>query len=153
MNLAPCSIKDAQKFVGQHHRHNLPPRGGLFAAKVVEDDETIGVMIVGRPVARSLNDGYTAEVTRVCTTGAPNAPSMLYGAARRAAKALGYKRLFTYTLASETGASLKASGWVRDADLPERPSWDGGQRHRVQADLFGNDRRPAEAKVRWRIDL
>lgn len=70
-----------------------------------------GVAIVGRPVARHLQDGYTAEVTRLCTDGTPNACSMLYEAAWRAAKAVGYLRIITYTLPQEGGASLRAAGW------------------------------------------
>jgi hypothetical protein len=153
LQLCPITLREARSRVGEWHRHNLPPRGGLFAVGVSADDALVGVAIVGRPVARLLDDGYTAEVTRVATRGAPNACSMLYAAATRAAKALGYRRMVTYTLATEPGSSLRASGWDRDAELPARSTWDGGQRHRQQADLFGNQRRPAGPKVRWVKEL
>ena len=149
LQVVPVTIKDARRFVGEHHRHNLAPRSGLFAAGVSDDVGLVGVAIVGRPVARMLQDGRTCEVLRVATDGTRNACSMLYGAVRRAAFALGYQRIVTYTLTSESGASLRAAGWVREADLPARPTWDGGGRHRVQADLFGNERRPSCPKVRW----
>lgn len=147
--VCPVTITDAKAFVSRHHRHNRAPLSALFAVGVSEADEIVGVAIVGRPVARALDDGRTVEVTRVCTTGQRNACSMLYGAAWRAAEALGYRRAITYTLASETGASLKASGWKKDADLAARPSWSSASRRRVQTDLFGVPTRPAESKVRW----
>jgi hypothetical protein len=77
----------------------------------IAEGELRGVAIVGRPVARKLDNGWTLEVNRVCTDGARNACSMLYGAAWRAAKALGFRRLITYTLPEEGGASLRATGW------------------------------------------
>src|SRR6185437_14364544 len=93
-------------------RHHLPPNGGKFALAVADETATIrGVAIVAQPVARLLADGWTAEVTRVATDGCPNACSALYGACWRAARAMGYRRLVTYTLASEPGTSLIAGGW------------------------------------------
>jgi len=115
----------------------------------VENDHVCGVAIVGRPVARMLQDGFTAEIVRVATDGTYNACSKLYAACRNAAKALGYRRVFTYTLASESGASLRAAGFVVDEVLPPRETWSTPSRPRHQTDLFGNERRPPEAKVRW----
>ena len=153
MTLRPITITAAKQLVGQWHRHNLPPQGGLFAVSVADGDEVVGVAIVGRPIARALNDGFTAEVTRVATQGAPNACSMLYGAASRAARALGYRRLVTYTLAEEPGTSLRAAGWNHDADLPARKTWSTPSRPRRQTDDDGNDRRPTGPKVRWIKEL
>jgi hypothetical protein len=86
--------------------------GHKFSIAVSDsNDDVRGVAIVGRPVARRLDNGWTLEVNRCCTDGTKNACSMLYGAAWRAAKALGYKKLITYTLPSEGGASLRASNW------------------------------------------
>lgn len=149
LTLRPVTLAEARRFVGQHHRHNLPPRGHLFSVGVEARGELVGVAIASRPVARMLDDGRTIEVVRTCTDGTENANSKLYGAVIRAASALGYERAYTYTLATESGASLKASGWTRDADLTPRPSWDTPSRPRQQIDLFGNDRRPPCAKVRW----
>src|SRR5688572_5435893 len=98
LTLQPISIGEAQRFVTAHHRHHDAPVGGLFAVAVSDGEAVRGVAVIGRPVARMLQDGWTAEVTRVCTLGDKNAPSMLYGAAWRAARALGYRRLITYTL-------------------------------------------------------
>lgn len=97
--------------------------------------------IVGRPVARGLQDGWTAEVTRVATDGTPNAPSALYGACWRVARALGYRRLVTYTLATEPGTSLRAAGWRVVGEVRGR-SWSCASRPRV-------DRAPAQEKLRW----
>jgi hypothetical protein len=150
LSLRPMTVTDAKAFVARHHRHNAPPESGLFAVGVEDDaGEPRGVAIVGRPVARALQDGWTCEVTRVGTDGVKNGCSMLYGAACRAAKALGYRRAYTYTLAEESGASLKASGWTLDAELPARPTWDTPARRRMQTDLFGEDRRPPGRKRRW----
>jgi hypothetical protein len=141
LELCPITLGEARAFVDRHHRHHRAPVGGLFAVAVRSDDEIEGVAIIGRPVARGLADDYTAEVTRCCTTGVANAPSMLYGAAWRAARALGYRRLLTYTLASEAGTSLRAAGWRVVGEVRGR-SWDTPTRPRV-------DRHPTQDKLRW----
>lgn len=149
VNLRPVTLSEARRFVGQLHRHNLPPQGWLFGVGVEVEAELVGVAIAGRPIARRLQDGVTVEVTRTCTDGTRNANSMLYGAITRAAFALGYRRVITYTLASEPGSSLKAAGFRQDGETPPRSTWSTPSRLRVQQDLFGNERRPTEAKVRW----
>lgn len=112
LQLVPVTFRAANAFVAEKHRHHKPVVGMKFCLRVAENEETRGVAIVGRPVARRLDDGFTLEVNRLCTDGAQNACSMLYGAARRTAKAMGYKRIITYTLPEEGGASLRASGWT-----------------------------------------
>jgi hypothetical protein len=111
MELQPITYAEASVFIKTHHRHHLPPQGWKFGIACNDGEKIVGVITVGRPVARMYDDGWTLEVTRCCTDGTKNACSMLYGAARRAAWALGYKRLVTYILRSESGASLKASGY------------------------------------------
>ena len=112
LSLCPITLCEAFLFVRRHHRHHRPPQGGLFAVACTLEgsDEVCGVAIVGRPIARRLDDGWTAEVTRCCTDGSRNACSMLYGAAWRACRALGYRRLVTYTLPEEGGCSLRGAG-------------------------------------------
>jgi hypothetical protein len=112
LSITPMNLDEANAFVAEHHRHHRPVVGAKFAVAVSDGAGQVrGVAIVGRPVARLLDDGWTLEVNRVCTDGARNACSMLYGAAWRAAKALGFRRLITYTLPEEGGASLRATGW------------------------------------------
>jgi hypothetical protein len=111
LELQPIAYNDACKFIKQHHRHHLPPQGWKFGIAVNDGEKVVGVVTIGRPVARNFDNGWTLEVTRCCTDGTRNACSMLYSAAWRAAKALGYKRLITYTLETEDGSSLKASNW------------------------------------------
>ena len=112
LEIVPCSIKEAGAFVKQHHRHHRPPQGARFAVAVADEAGVVrGVAMVGTPVARMAADGWTAEVVRVATDGCSNACSALYGACWRAARALGYKRLITYTLPEEGGTSLRAAGW------------------------------------------
>jgi len=111
MHLVPIKQKDAKAFVKAHHRHHKPPVGSIFQIACAVEDKIVGVIIAGRPVARMLDDGWTVEVTRCCTNGYKNACSMLYAAAWRAARALGYKKAITYILESETGTSVKAAGW------------------------------------------
>jgi tRNA A37 N6-isopentenylltransferase MiaA len=113
LEIVPVTFRQAQAFIARHHRHHKPPRGMKFCLGIAAGDELVGVATVGRPVARAYDDGYTLEVNRTCTDGTPNANSMLYGASWRAAKALGYRRLITYTQEGETGASLRAAGWRR----------------------------------------
>ena len=111
LELRPCDFQTARDFVKLNHRHNKPPAGHKFSVACYDGDRLCGVCMVGRPVSRFLDDGLTLEVNRCCTDGTRNACTMLYGAAMRAAKALGYKRLVTYTLQSEPGTSLRASNW------------------------------------------
>ena len=106
LRLRPISLRDANEYVRQHHRHHKPVAGHKFSIGCEADSELVGVIIAGRPVSRYLDDGFTLEVTRLCTNGAKNACSFLYGAAARAAAAMGYKRIITYTLESENGASF-----------------------------------------------
>jgi hypothetical protein len=110
MEAVPLHLRDANAFVGKHHRHNLPTVGGKFAVGATVDGKLVGVAIAGRPVARRLDDGKTLEVLRVCTDGTPNANSFLYGRVKRIALLLGYSKVITYTLEEESGASLRAVG-------------------------------------------
>ncbi len=138
---APISFADAAAFVREHHRHHTPPAGHKFSIAATAAGEIVGVVIVGRPVARRRDDGLTLEVTRLCTIGHPNACSFLYGAAARAAFALGYRRIGSYTLKSEPGTSLKAAGWQLIAETPGK-SWSVPSRPRI-------DRHPIEPKLLW----
>ena len=151
LELVPISITDAKAVVAKWHRHNNPPLGGLFAVSCRNGGSTdiCGVAIVGRPVARKFQDGFTCEVTRLATNGERNACSLLYGACCRAAAAIGFRRIFTYTFQEEPGSSLKASGWTMAAELAASPSWSSPSRLRIQTDLFGNETRPSGPKVRW----
>jgi hypothetical protein len=145
LHLQPVTIGEARAFVRQHHRHHdTPPLSGLFAVAVNDGAEVVGVAMVGRPVARGLQDGWTAEVNRLCVLdGQPNACSMLYAAAWRAARAMGYRRLVTYTLDSEPGTSLRAAGWRLVGEVTGR-TWSCPSRPRV-------DKVPAQNKLRWEI--
>jgi hypothetical protein len=131
LHLVPIRFRDASAFVAMWHRHNPPPVGCKFCIAVADEDGVLrGVAIIGRPVARMFDNGQTLEVNRTATDGTPNVNSMLYGAAWRATKALGYTRLVTYTQADETGASLRAAGWRVVAQRPARPGWDVPSRPR-----------------------
>lgn len=112
LSIRPIDYASAKAFVGEHHRHNKPPAGHKYSIACYDGDRLCGVCMVGRPVSRFLDDGLTLEINRCCTDGTKNACTILYGAATRAAKALGYKRIFTYTRQSEPGTSLKASNWT-----------------------------------------
>lgn len=140
---SPITLREAAAFVAQTHRHHAPPQGGVFAIGCAESERICGVVIVGRPVARMLQDGYTAEVTRLATDGTKNACSLLYAAAWRAARAMGYRRLITYILESETGTSLKAAGWKFVGEAGGG-TWSREGRPRV-------DRHPTQGKLRWEV--
>lgn len=130
LDIVPVTFAQACEFVRDVHRHHEPPVGHKFSIGVVAGQQLVGVAIVGRPVARRFDDGQTLEVTRTATDGTANANSALYGAAWRAAKALGYRRLVTYTQAGESGTSLRAAGWRVVAQRPARPGWDVPSRRR-----------------------
>lgn len=111
LDIVPVSLAEANEFVLEHHRHHKPVVGHKFSIGCTDGERIVGVAIVGRPVSRYLDDGWTLEVTRLCTDGTRNACSILYAAAWRAAKAMGYKKVITYILESENGASVKAAGY------------------------------------------
>lgn len=145
LRLVPVSFANACAFVEMWHRHNKPPVGHRFSIGVALGDKLVGVAIIGRPVARHLDDGLTLEVTRTATDGTRNANSMLYGAAWRATKALGYGRLVTYTQTDEPGASLRAAGWRVIAFRPARKGWDRLSRPRNDIDYIRSPRTLWEA--------
>ena len=151
MKIVPITLKTAKEFIDEHHRHTKAPVGWKFGAGLADSDgNLIGVAIAGRPVARMLDDGTTIEVSRCCVEGYHrNANSMLYAAVLRAAKALGYERAITYTLASEPGSSVRAAGFHKVAqtvggewDTPSRP-------RQLSADVGYS----TEDKLRWEKDL
>ncbi|HEY9409307.1 MAG TPA: XF1762 family protein [Pseudonocardia sp.] len=137
LRIVPVSFADAAEFVRVWHRHHQPPVSHKFSVGVARGQTLVGVAIVGRPVARHFDDGQTVEVTRSCTDGTEHANSMLYGAAWRAAKALGYRRLITYTQAGEGGASLRAAGWHVVAERPARAGWNVPSRPREDHGMDG----------------
>lgn len=141
LSLQPITYREACAFIDKHHRHHKPPQGYLFGVAVNNGADVVGVATIGRPVARMLQDGYTAEVTRCCTDGTKNVASKLYGASWRAARALGYRRLITYILDSETGASVKAAGW-REVGSAGGGSWNREGRPRL-------DTHPTGQKKLW----
>lgn len=137
LQLVPVTFAEACGFVEMWHRHHMPPVGHKFSVGVAAGEQLVGVVIVGRPVARHVDDGRTLEVTRTATDGTKNANSMLYGAAWRAAAALGYRRLLTYTQAGESGASLRAVGWRVLAERPARSGWTAPSRPRNDRGVDG----------------
>lgn len=133
MEITPINFEEANAFVQAFHRHHKPMQGCKFCLAVSDGNKVVGVAIVGRPVARMLDNGWTLEVNRCCTDGTKNACSMLYSHAWKAAKALGYKRLITYTLPEEGGASLKASNW-KCIGLRGGGNWNVKSRPRIDTD-------------------
>ena len=139
LRVAPITLAKANLFVQTYHRHSRPVAGHLFAVSAVSGQRTVGVAIVGRPVSRHLDDGISAEITRVCTDGTRNACSILYGAARRAAKAIGYANIYTYTLPEEGGASLRAAGFRLDKVTAGAPAQQWHSRPGRNAQPIGDD--------------
>ena len=141
--LQPVTYREACEFIEQFHSHHLPPQGYKFGIAVNDGEKVVGVVTVGRPVARHYDDGMTAEVTRCCTDRTKNVASKLYGAAWRAARSMGYTRLITYTLASEVGTSTKAAGF-RVVHQTEGGTWNTPSRKRV-------DKHPTGPKTLWEV--
>lgn len=141
MNLTPITFRDACAFVESFHRHHPKPQGHKFSIGLQDNGKLIGVVMIGRPVARCLDDGFTSEVIRLCTLGDKNACSKLYSAAARASKEMGYRKIYTYILESESGISLKATGWNHDGDVKGR-SWSCKSRKRT-------DKHPTVNKKRY----
>ena len=144
LEITPITLREARLWVDRVHRHHRAPVFGLFAIGLSVGDEIRGVAIVGRPVARSLDDGFTADVARVAVLeDTPNACSKLYAACWRAARAMGYRKLITYVLDTEPGTSVLAAGWKCVAKTKAQ-SWDRPSRPRV--DLY-----PLQGKMRFEI--
>lgn len=146
LRVVPVKVGEAQEFVRNFHRHNKPPVGHVFSIGVSDGEQLVGVAICGRPVARMLDDGQTLEVTRCCVvdTAPKGACSFLYARAWRAAAALGWARLVTYTLQSESGASLRGAGWrvVNQAPGDQGTAWQNRPGREWQ-EVVG------QAKFRW----
>lgn len=143
LTIVPVDFAEANAFVAKNHRHHRPIPGAKFSVACALDGEVVGVAMIGRPVARMLDDGWTLEVNRVATDGTPNACSALYGAAWRVTRAMGYRKLITYILASEPGTSLNAAGWKIVGTVVGR-SWDCASRPRV-------DKHPTQDKIRYEV--
>ena len=141
----PLTLKEAGRLVERWHRHHRPPQGALFAIGCAWEgaEEPCGAVIVGRPVSRRLDNGWTCEVTRCVTDGSRNACSMLYRAAWRAARAMGYTKLVTYTLPEEGGSSLRGAGFTCVGEAGGG-SWNKPSRPRV-------DMHPTQKKLRWEL--
>lgn len=145
LRVVPIELRDLNALVAAHHRHHKPVQGHRFSLGVERDGRIVGGCSVGRPVARATDQRGIVEVTRLVTDGAPNACSALYGAAARAAKELGYRRIQTFTLATENGASLRAAGWRFDGEA-KGGRWDCTRKQRRRD-------QPEGRKHRWVRDL
>ena len=143
--LVPLTQRQAKDACASWHRHNPPPRGDIFRVGAAVDGELVAVGIAGRPVSRHLDDGQTVEVTRVASSGYDNATSFLYAALRRAAFALGFTRVITYTQAGEPGSSLKAAGYRKVGERPATKGWSRSARPRDDARYQSTERTLWEA--------
>tara|TARA_R100001126_G_scaffold80814_1_gene49259 strand:+ start:102 stop:560 length:459 start_codon:yes stop_codon:yes gene_type:complete len=147
LQVIPISIREANKFVTNFHRHNKPVHGAKFVIGVSYDDKLVGVGILGRPVARRLDDGFTAEVVRSCVH--PDAPkntnSFIYGRLWRIWQQMGGARIVTYTLKSESGSSLLGAGYKITG---ETGGWKEGKGWTTRP---GRDWQPVtgQMKLRW----
>lgn len=146
MKFAPIGLRAANEFVRQHHRHNKPVRGHKFALALHKDNIMIGVAIAGRPLARSLDNGKNLEVLRVCVIeGNKNACSKLYARIKRIGQLMGYEKVITYTLKTESQSSLKAILATPVSFEAGGQSWNHGKRKRQEQTIS------MERKIRWEL--
>lgn len=153
LKAVPISLKNANEFVMELHRHHAKVQGHKFSVAAEKNGKLVGVAIIGRPVSRHLDDGNTLEITRLCTDGTKNVCSFLYSKATRIAKEMGYAKIITYTLQSENGTSLISSGWVCEGKAGGG-TWKRENRPRQmmprQMSLFPQkERYSTERKIRW----
>lgn len=144
MEIRPITFREASAFINAHHRHHKATVGCKFCIALYDGEKLVGCAVCGRPVSRYYDNGLTCEINRLCTDGTYNACSMLYGACARVAKEMGYKKIITYILESENGASLKASNFTCEG-VAGGTKWTG-KRDKGQ-DI------PAELKTRWSKEL
>ena len=128
LRITPITFKAACAFVKEKHRHNKAPQGHKFSIGITCDGILAGVAMIGRPISRHFDNGFTCEVTRTCTDGSKNANSMLYGAAWKAARAMGYTKIITYTQHDESGISLHAAGWKKVKEINGYNDWQRSDR-------------------------
>lgn len=141
LRVVPITIGDARVFVQRHHSHHNAPVGGLLACAVAKDDRVCCVAVLSRPVARMLDArGDTAEVTRLASDGTRHAASMCLAAVTRAALALGWRRLVSYTLLGEAGATYLAAGWRITGLVAASDGWNSRE---------GRTITQSGGKVRW----
>lgn len=147
LRIVPVTLAEANAYVERYHRHNGQLPSSKFACAAIDDAGLVrGVVVAGLPKARMLMSRTTIEVNRVCADGTRDACSQLYAAVVRAGKALGYRRFVTYTVESEDGASLKASGWTKTLDS-------GGGSWAREARPVVSDAHDLGKKTRWEIVL
>lgn len=149
--MVPLTLAEANRLVARWHRHHQPVRGHRFSIGAIGDNgETLGAAIVGRPVARlGGKPSEVCEVTRLVTNGEKNCCSFLYGATARIAKAMGFRRIQTYILATEPGTSLKAAGWTYEGETAGG-QWEHSSERQLRLD--GGTRRrdqPTSRKIKW----
>ncbi|MBN8203906.1 MULTISPECIES: XF1762 family protein [Bacillaceae] len=139
----PISFKEAKNFIDQHHRHCVAPHGHKFSVGLWDTDVLVGVAIAGLPIARHNNDGFTLEITRCCLKSSiyKNGVSRLISSIYQAGKAMGYRRIVTYTLDEESGVSLRACGFKLEG-LSKGGSWNSAARPRI-------DKGPTGPKKKW----
>lgn len=142
LKAVPLELRQANAFVNELHRHHDPVFRDKFRVGVEKDGKLVGVVQIGRPVSRMLDDGYTVEVTRLCSDGTRNVCSFLYARAAKIAQEMGYSKIITYILQSEPGTSLKAAGWTCEAEKCGGGSWNKPSRKRTTT-------APTEPKQRW----
>ena len=142
LEIVPITLRQANEFVTQYHRHHKASRGHKLSIGAADNGKLVGVCICGRPVSRRLDDGKTIEISRLCTDGTRNACSLLYGAACRAARGMGYEKAVTYILQSEPGTSLKAAGFTCEGTA-------GGLEWNGRSKPKDENQYPHELKQRW----
>jgi hypothetical protein len=143
LRVIPLRLRFANKLVDDWHRHHQPARGHRFSIGAIDETGTLhGAAIVGRPVSQGFDPDKVAEVVRLVTNGKKNAPSLLYAAAARACREMGFEKIQTYILESETGTTLLAAGWTLEARTK------GGDWNRPSRGGRRTDQ-PMEDKQRW----
>jgi hypothetical protein len=148
MRVKPLTLEQANEIVEKHHRHHKPVQGHRFSVGAYEDNAIVGAAIVGRPVSRCVDPCAVAEITRLVTDGTKNACSFLYGACARIAKEMGFEKIQTYILDSESGKSLKASGWMFE-EMTSGGDWN----HSKQFNGKRRTDQPMSPKQRWSKNL
>ena len=147
MRAVPLELKEANAFVAAHHRHHAPVKRDKWRFGVVDDNGKLtGVLHAAKPVARMLDDGKTIEIVRCCSDGTKNLCSFMLGRARRIAKEMGYSKIISYILDTESGTSYKAAGWYKEADTRGGRSWNTPSRPR-------STNAPTCDKQRWALNL
>lgn len=158
IELRPITRDLANDCVRRWHRHHKPVRQRVLSVGAFIEGEIVGAAIVEPAKAEALSKNGVFEVTRLACRGGgatlnghvDGVASKLLGAAWGAMRAMGCRRMCSYTRLDESGVCYRAAGWVAVA-FSKGEAWDHGNKaDRWLPGLYSPTTEVVD-RVRWEI--